>query len=183
MQQITFASYRVPIYTPGWRAAMWIKCLAEGQKVPGIDGNRTRNPLIQSQGFTPIYHDFLFALPSSYFSSSYPPYHQVFLFFFFFFFIYFIFFCFSSISSLPSPPSSFISSSSSFCFFLFLLLLLFFFFRHVCFIYLLIVIHNVCFLHFDTHVCNSPPEVWSDGGPVAEEDVCPVFNVQSNVSL
>ena len=38
MQQITFASYRVPIYTPGWRAAMWIKCLAEGQKVPGIDG-------------------------------------------------------------------------------------------------------------------------------------------------
>ena len=56
MQQITFASYRVPIYTPGWRAAMWIKCLAEGQKVPGIDGNRTRNPLIQSQGFNPIYH-------------------------------------------------------------------------------------------------------------------------------
>ena len=45
---ISFASYRVPIYTPGWRAAMWIKCLAEGQKVPGIDGNRTRNPLIQS---------------------------------------------------------------------------------------------------------------------------------------
>ena len=35
---------------------MWIKCLAEGQKVPGIDGNRTRNPLIQSQGFNPIYH-------------------------------------------------------------------------------------------------------------------------------
>ena len=25
-------------------------------KVPGIDGNRTRNPLIQSQGFNPIYH-------------------------------------------------------------------------------------------------------------------------------
>ena len=25
---ISFA-YRVPIYTPGWRAAMWIKCLAE----------------------------------------------------------------------------------------------------------------------------------------------------------
>ena len=31
-----------------------IKCLAEGQEVPGIDGNQTRNPLIQSQGFTPI---------------------------------------------------------------------------------------------------------------------------------
>ena len=29
-RQITFASYRVPIYTPGWRAAMWIKCLTEG---------------------------------------------------------------------------------------------------------------------------------------------------------
>ena len=28
-RQITFASYRVPIYTPGLRAAMWIKCLAE----------------------------------------------------------------------------------------------------------------------------------------------------------
>ena len=24
--------------------------------MPGIDGNRTRNPLIQSQGFNPIYH-------------------------------------------------------------------------------------------------------------------------------
>ena len=55
-QQITFASCRVPIYTPGWRAAMWIKCLAEGQKVPGIDRNRARNPLIQSQGFNPIHH-------------------------------------------------------------------------------------------------------------------------------
>ena len=30
---------------------MWIKCLVEGQKVPGIDGNRTRKPLIQSQEF------------------------------------------------------------------------------------------------------------------------------------
>ena len=37
-----FASYRVPIYTPGWRAAMWIKCLAEGQKVPGY--GRESNP-------------------------------------------------------------------------------------------------------------------------------------------
>ena len=55
----TTNNVRVPIYTPGscgWRAAMWIKCHAEGQKVPGIDGNRTQNPLIQSQGFTPIYH-------------------------------------------------------------------------------------------------------------------------------
>ena len=25
-RQIVFTSYRVPIYTPGWRAAMWIKC-------------------------------------------------------------------------------------------------------------------------------------------------------------
>ena len=28
--KMMFASFRVPIYTPGWRAAMWIKCLAEG---------------------------------------------------------------------------------------------------------------------------------------------------------
>ena len=32
IHNISFTSYRVPIYTPGWRAAMWIKCLAEGQK-------------------------------------------------------------------------------------------------------------------------------------------------------
>ena len=31
IHNISFTSYRVPIYTPGWRAAMWIKCLAEGQ--------------------------------------------------------------------------------------------------------------------------------------------------------
>ena len=55
-RQIRFASYRVPIHTPGWRAAMWIKRLAEGHKVPGIDGNWTRNPLIHSQGFNLIYH-------------------------------------------------------------------------------------------------------------------------------
>ena len=30
--KISFASYRVLIYTPGARAAMWINCLAEGQK-------------------------------------------------------------------------------------------------------------------------------------------------------
>ena len=29
---IPFASYWVPTYTPGSRAAMWIKCLAEGHK-------------------------------------------------------------------------------------------------------------------------------------------------------
>ena len=28
----------VPIYTPGWRAAMWIKCLAEGQKCQALTG-------------------------------------------------------------------------------------------------------------------------------------------------
>ena len=37
-RQITFASYRVPIYTPGWRAAMWIECLAEGQKCRALKG-------------------------------------------------------------------------------------------------------------------------------------------------
>ena len=29
IHNISFTSYRVPSYTPGWRAAMWIKCLAE----------------------------------------------------------------------------------------------------------------------------------------------------------
>ena len=33
-----FTSYWVPIYTSGWRAAMWIKCLAEGQKYPALTG-------------------------------------------------------------------------------------------------------------------------------------------------
>ena len=36
---ITFASYRVPIYTPGWRAAMQIKCLAEGHKCRAAGSN------------------------------------------------------------------------------------------------------------------------------------------------
>ena len=35
---ISFASYRVPIYTPGWRAAMWVKCLVEGQKCQPLTG-------------------------------------------------------------------------------------------------------------------------------------------------
>ena len=34
----SFTSYRIPIYTPGWRAAMWIKCLAEGQKCQAWTG-------------------------------------------------------------------------------------------------------------------------------------------------
>ena len=33
---ISFTSYQVPIYTPGWRAAMLIKCLAEGQKCQAL---------------------------------------------------------------------------------------------------------------------------------------------------
>ena len=41
---IPFASYRVPIYTPGSRAAnaMWIKCLAEGQKYQATVGIELR---------------------------------------------------------------------------------------------------------------------------------------------
>ena len=39
---IPFASYRVPIYTPGSRAAMWIKCLAEGQKYQATVGIKLR---------------------------------------------------------------------------------------------------------------------------------------------
>ena len=38
IHNISFTSYRVPIYTPGWRAAMWIKCLAEGQKCQALTG-------------------------------------------------------------------------------------------------------------------------------------------------
>ena len=56
-RQITFASYWVPIYTPGLRAAMWIKCLAEGQKVPsnGQDSNSGHND--GSGVSTPILYD------------------------------------------------------------------------------------------------------------------------------
>ena len=38
IHNISFTSFRVPIYTPGWRAAMWIKCLAEGQKCQALTG-------------------------------------------------------------------------------------------------------------------------------------------------
>ena len=38
IHNISFTSYRVPIYTPGWRAAMWIKCLAEGQMCHALMG-------------------------------------------------------------------------------------------------------------------------------------------------
>ena len=38
IHNISITSYRVPIYTPGWRAAMWIKCLAEGQKCQALTG-------------------------------------------------------------------------------------------------------------------------------------------------
>ena len=38
IHNISFTSYRVPIYTPGWRAAMWIKCLAEEQKCQALTG-------------------------------------------------------------------------------------------------------------------------------------------------
>ena len=33
-----FAFYRVPIYTPGWMAAMWINYLTEGQKCRALTG-------------------------------------------------------------------------------------------------------------------------------------------------
>ena len=43
-RQITFALYWVPIYTPGWRVAMWIKGLAElrTKKCPAF--SRESNP-------------------------------------------------------------------------------------------------------------------------------------------
>ena len=40
---ISFASYWVPIYIPGSRAAMWVNCLAEGQKYPAIAGFKPRS--------------------------------------------------------------------------------------------------------------------------------------------
>ena len=36
IHNISFTSYRVPIYTPGWRAAMWIECLGEGRKCQAL---------------------------------------------------------------------------------------------------------------------------------------------------
>ena len=48
---------------PGTHLYTWVKSSNVDKvscwrtKVPGIDGNRTCNPLIQNQGFTPIYHD------------------------------------------------------------------------------------------------------------------------------
>ena len=44
-RQITFAFYRVPIYTPGWRAAMWIKCLVEWQKCEALTENSNNNTI------------------------------------------------------------------------------------------------------------------------------------------
>ena len=41
-KQLSVTSYQVPIYTPGSRAAMWINCLAEGQKCHGDGEIRTR---------------------------------------------------------------------------------------------------------------------------------------------
>ena len=57
---ISFTSYRVPIYTPGSRAAMWIKCLAEGQKCDGLAGFWTGDPVIQSPRFNPLCHHIIF---------------------------------------------------------------------------------------------------------------------------
>ena len=52
---ISFASYRVHIYTPWSRAAMWINWFAEGQKCQAIWGS---NPGSQheSQVNTPVFH-------------------------------------------------------------------------------------------------------------------------------
>ena len=38
IQNISFTSYQVPIYTPGWRVAMWMKCLAKRQKCQALMG-------------------------------------------------------------------------------------------------------------------------------------------------
>ena len=41
-KKIMFASYRAPIYTTEWRAAMWIKCLAGLQKCQALIENEPR---------------------------------------------------------------------------------------------------------------------------------------------
>ena len=52
---IPFASYRVPIYTPGSRAAMWIiKCLAEGQRYRATVGIEHGLSAWESSGHTTI---------------------------------------------------------------------------------------------------------------------------------
>ena len=52
---LSFTSYRVPIYAPGWRAAMWIKCLGEGQKCQALTGIEPAT-LWSRVRVTPIYH-------------------------------------------------------------------------------------------------------------------------------
>ena len=52
---ISFASYWVPILYTWVESSNVDKVSCWGTKVPGIDRNRTRNPLIQSQGFNPIW--------------------------------------------------------------------------------------------------------------------------------
>ena len=57
IHNISFTSYRVRTHLYTWLESSNVdKVSCWRTKVPGIDGNRTRNPLIQSQGFTPIYH-------------------------------------------------------------------------------------------------------------------------------
>ena len=51
---IPFASYRVPILTPGSRAAMWIKCLAEGQNYRATVGFEPGLSAWESSGHTTI---------------------------------------------------------------------------------------------------------------------------------
>ena len=57
---IPFASYRVPIYTPGSRAATWIKCLAEGQKYRATVGIEPGLSAWESSGHTTIPHTLLY---------------------------------------------------------------------------------------------------------------------------
>ena len=54
IHNISFTSYRVPIYTPGWRAAMWIKCVAEGQKCQALTGSNPEPFDPESRGHSNI---------------------------------------------------------------------------------------------------------------------------------
>ena len=76
--KMMFASYQVPIYTPGWRAAMWIKC-QKRTKVPGIDGNLTRNPLTFQTLFKNVFNlfrDYYFFKPVWWNVGKFMEYHS-----------------------------------------------------------------------------------------------------------
>ena len=57
VRRTALAFYRVPIYTPGWKAAMWIMCLAEGHKFQALTGIESKLQHFDPESRAhPIYH-------------------------------------------------------------------------------------------------------------------------------